>query len=172
MIIFKVCDGEYNILQLVIGPQTDYQLDLEGLINLDLEELIDSFQYDLPFKLVISRSNDEVRTMEMTQRINGGNSQQHVVIKKDTKNNQNDDYDEDETVEYYYDDPRGEFIKGIPCPLCKADGVFLKKGQVPICADCLKIELGLGNVKIPKKEESNEEKPKPKPNSKNKKEAE
>ena len=40
-------------------------------------------------------------------------------------------------------DPRGEWTPNLLCPKCYAKGVFVKEGMPPLCADCLKIELGL-----------------------------
>jgi len=40
---------------------------------------------------------------------------------------------------------QGIWVEDLICPKCCSKGVFLKKGEMALCKDCLKIEKGLGN---------------------------
>jgi len=175
MLIFNACDGEHNIIQFVLGPQTQLQLDMMGVIKLDLDKLLSGFESDLPFKLVVTRSDNEQKTLQRLQSTSGSPPFPPSFFTKDGENNMEEpqssvheeDYTQNESQPYEDEDPRGQYVKELVCPGCKSKGVYLKKDMPPYCADCLKIELGLGNIKEPV--DVPEEEPKKKTKAKTKK---
>jgi hypothetical protein len=163
MLIFNSSDGKNNIIQLVMGPETQLQLDMSGCVKVNLQGLLENFDNEtgLPFKLYITRSNNEQQTMKMLGiQSEPEHEPRYITTDEDTRAVDNtDEYHDD----YSYSHPFGEYVKEIICPKCNEYGVFLKEDQPACCGDCLKIEKGLGNIP---------EKPKDKTDSKDDKESE
>jgi len=161
MLIFTANDGTNNIVQFVIGPETNFQMDMMGSIKLDLGKLLDQFDNKLPLKMVITSSNDESKTYQMLSATNGVPPFPPAFFKSE-KSMDEQPYigpmmtevnEEGNAFDCAYNDPRGQYVDDIKCPGCKTMGVYLKKQMPPYCADCLKIELGLGNIEVPVPEE-------------------
>ena len=150
MVIFCACDGISNVVHMIFGPQTGFQFDLLGKCELNLDDFIESFpDPTLPFKLIVTRSDDEHRTMEDI--INYGEGKELPEYTDGEMESGTFDLDETKATSAEFPninkgDIRGTFAREIICPLCKGKGVFLKSGTVPICGSCLEIEKGLGNL--------------------------
>lgn len=160
MLLFTANDGDHNIVQLVIGPETRFQLDITGVIRVDLGKVLENFDNDLPLKMVVTSSDSEQRTSQMLMATNGcppfppaffksAEEVAKITAERVQENSDSDVVEEQDTQECYHEDPRGQYVDEIQCPGCKTLGVFLKKNMPPYCADCLKIELGLGNIAEP-----------------------
>jgi hypothetical protein len=158
MLVFTANDGDHNIVQLVIGPQTRFQLDITGVIRIDLGKILENFDNDLPLKMVVTSAECEQRTAQMLAATNGAppfppaffkSAAEVARITEERMQQAEDDavvVEETDSQDFYHEDPRGQYVDEIQCPGCKTLGVFLKKNMPPYCADCLKIELGLGNI--------------------------
>jgi hypothetical protein len=171
MLIFRANDGENNIIQLVVGPETRFQLSMMGVIKVDLANLIDGFDTATPLKLVITATDSEHKTMEALNVTDGSPPFPPEFFKSGRDMGRepigeppiHEGVAEPESAEYYHEDPRGQYVEEIKCPGCKSLGVYLKANMPPYCADCLKIELGLGNIdESSDDEEVEEEEPKSK----------
>lgn len=172
MIIFTACDGKNNIVQLIIGPQTELQFNMLGSIKIDLNELLKRFQKDLPLKMILTSTSDEFRTIDLLE--NSSNDGTTPIIKYDDSESETwTEVSPDGGKQIPHEpkknikqstpkpqmDPRGIYMKDIICPGCKTEGVYIKKQMPPYCADCLKIELGLGNITEDKPKKITNKKP-------------
>lgn len=176
MLVFNSCDGETNYIHLVVGPQTDLHFDMVGSIQLELSKILELYpNKELPFELVITRSDNELLTLMKLK-----SSGHPAVQSMDGNDDENESDDENETPndipntiakvlstikskmadnastnkesteepkQTKVKDPRGSFTDKYMCPLCGSKGVFLKENRAPMCADCIKIDAGLGNIK-------------------------
>jgi hypothetical protein len=151
MLIFNACDGNYNIIHIVMGPQTQFQLDMTGRLKIDLQRVIANFENSLPVKMVMTRTENEKRTVQMLSSLNGQLPFPPTFFEDEEQQELTDDAEEERTM--YEESPLGQYAKELVCPGCKEHGVYLKKDMPPYCADCLKIELGLGNIDTELKED-------------------
>jgi len=161
MIVLQNMTETNNIIHLIIGPQTNFQFDMSGALEVDIQKMIDQFpNKNLPIKLVITRSLNESETASILSAMTAARgSQEYSIPENDNSNSKSNVMKnllkmlEEEKKKQNNkvgisgaDDPRGLWEPRLICPKCYNKGVFLKQGNPPLCADCLKIEKGIGNV--------------------------
>lgn len=136
MIIITGTDGTNNIIQLVLGPQSDLQLGSTKFIPLDLDEIIKEFEDQfLPVKLTITRTNNEV---DLAIRLENG--------KKNVKYTSTGVPGVEKTLDSK--DTARTFRIDFTCPYCDTKGVWVENRMPTMCEGCLAIEEGLARRKI------------------------
>lgn len=118
MIIFCTTVDDSNIVKIVIGPETQALNAINGLINIDLDQIMEVIKNIPASKNIIQISfcNDE----DSVQKFLNQNSIKNNIMPKDIINNQKP--------------------KKIKCPTCYGDALIDSDGNIHPCESCIKIE--------------------------------
>lgn len=118
MIVFCTTVDDSNIVKIVIGPETQALNAINGLINIDLDQIMEVIRNVPASKNIIQISfcNDE----DSVQKFLNQNSIKSNMISKDIINNQKP--------------------KKVKCPTCYGDALIDSDGNIHPCESCIKIE--------------------------------
>ena len=128
MIIFQEANEEVNMIHLIMGEETDFQLDMTGNLALQIDGLLDDSKRNV---LYINRCNSESDLKERIayfKNINLGGDQEETKpeVKKPKK-----------------------VLSKVKCPACGDFTGNIVNGLVTICDTCQRIEDGLKNRDTP-----------------------
>ena len=150
MILFKEEHDEVNVIHLIIGEETDFQLSMTGNIVVDLTDNIDPNKRNI---LYINRCeseedlNSKIAFYQAQHKIDNMISEDHEPTKKDTKPASNEK--PGQVPSDLKGTKYGKFVKDIRCPKCSSLGVYVKNGHVGTCDLCRRIDEGLLTKDIP-----------------------
>lgn len=148
MLLINTSNGEVNIINCILGQQSDVQLSMVGSIHIDIDLLLEKFNNsDLPLRMVITKTDDEYRMAHLIEKNVTGDSSFLTDLNEEVFDSYVEEI-ESESDQPVNNDPRGQYAEDIICPLCKTKGVYLKENKPALCVDCLKIEYGLGNFDV------------------------
>ena len=148
MILFKEEHDEVNIIHLIMGNETDFQLNMSGNIVLDLTENINPNKQNI---LYINKCDSEVELQkkiihyQTKFKVEGIIANEHEPDDKDTNLKRKSSQVPDD----FKGTKHGKFVKDIKCPKCSNWGVFVKDGVIGTCDVCRRIEEGLLSKDIP-----------------------
>ena len=142
MIVLGEKHGDTNVIHLIAGKETDFQVNLTGQVVIDMTDNI-TFNSGDKVMIVFNRCESEellkmqIQTMQEIHHLNQreqeeeytANGNSGVPPKITTKN--------------------GIFIKELKCPKCESPGCYIKNGEVSLCKTCIKIDEGLKTKEIP-----------------------
>lgn len=137
MIVFCTTVDDSNIVKIVIGPETQALNAINGLINIDLDQIMEVIRNVPASKNIIQISfcNDE----DSVQKFLNQNSIKSNMISKDIINNQKP--------------------KKVKCPTCYGDALIDSDGNIHPCESCIKIEAYKKGLEKGKSESTKKKKP-------------
>ena len=143
MIVYPVVDDQakVNRIHLMLGPESDEFLMLFGHQALSLDEIKKHvFKNNYPTHLLITKVVSEMAAGMMVQKFMIQNHMQNEMFEHKGK------------AKTTHDLEHGVWVQDLICPKCSNKGVFLKKNEMALCKDCLKIEKGLSKpIEVSKK---------------------
>jgi len=130
MILFREFRDDINMIHMIVGEETDFQLDMAGNIVVDLDELLDSSKKNI---LYINRCVNETDLKERIQYY------QSMVEGSDNEKSESQEVKKSNYVNY-----------GLKCPKCGNNGCKVIDNVPTMCDTCKRIEEGLNDPSIPK----------------------
>jgi hypothetical protein len=150
MIVFPIVDesSKVNRIHLMLGQESEEQFMMFGHYGIPLDDIKKQvFKNNFPTHLIITKVISETAAGMMVQRAMIQNHMQQEMFEQYGKGKSKGDL------------TQGVWVPDLICPKCSNKGVFLKKGEMALCKDCLKIEKGISPPVIitPKKKNIKEE---------------
>ena len=127
MIILQEKHDDVNIIHLITGPESQFQLDMAGHIMVDVSGTVDPNAKNF---IVLNRCTSEEALQEKLTEI-------QKRMRMDDHENQSINGHIQKTV----------VNKVVKCPKCKSQNVEVKNGKGSLCESCQKIEKGLNSSK-------------------------
>lgn len=140
MIVFCTNVDDSNIIKIIIGPESQALNAVNGLINIDLDEILETIKNIPASKNIIQISfcNNED---DVTRFLSQNSSKINSISKSDTQRK----------------------IRKAKCPTCSGDALIDSEGNIHPCEACLKIDaFKRGLEKGQKQAESQKRKSQPK----------
>ena len=150
MILFREQHEEANVIHIIMGNESDFQMAMSGSIVIDLTESLDSEKRNI---LYINKCESE----EELQRQISYYEKKHKKIKREYGGPKNNIEEESpQTIipvggekQEPLETEHGIFTKKMKCPKCLCWGTFVKNGIPTMCNICRQIEEGLESGDIP-----------------------
>jgi len=146
MILFREQHDDVNVIHLIMGNETDFQLDMSGNMVVDLSENIDPSKRNI---LYINRCESEEELQEQITFYQERNSDHkccpvHAPGKIEKSKPDVITVSTSKSTKEY-----GVFHKDVKCPKCLSWGCYIKDGVISMCDVCKRIEEGLTSKDIP-----------------------
>lgn len=153
-------EAPINVVNCLVGPQTEFELDQIGSIMPNISLFVDTFPDKKPVILMYKRTEDEPAALKRLLLSNVPNLVVYVseflrhepllaLLYKGAKEPSILGSDQPKVTKYGIFDPFGI------CDFCGAKGVYNKPNTRAICKDCIAIDEGLKKTKKPPKNPPN-----------------
>jgi hypothetical protein len=156
MIVFRESTNETNVIHIIVGPETEYQLDLSGHIVLSLDDKIDSNKKNYLFFNRCLCTEEDLK--DQFDYFNPPEEEKECMkeifkkfIQKSNPPNATDKVQN--STNNNVQNKEDTYNNTLKCPKCLAWGTFVKDGIATMCKTCKNIENGLEKITpISKKE--------------------
>lgn len=144
MIIVDEKNDDFNVLHIIVGPETEDQFNFYGQAVMDITDYISNLDPGKPVKLIVNPCSSETEIIQMLNM-----KQQQKVITSFMEKLQEgiQEMGDDSIIPIKQKETRStrdSSKHGIKCPLClKDNGAIIKDGIVYPCPTCQEIENGL-----------------------------
>jgi len=160
MIVFPKETEDTVYIHIAIGPESELQFNLFGHYAIPISDMLEEFDKFKPVQMIITEVASEQDLAGQLARIQLMEKMAKTQSDKDNDNPSNpmeffqkmfeqmSNQTSSKSSKKKITDKEledGIYVEDLVCSKCLNNGVFLKKGQVALCKDCLKIEMGLGN---------------------------
>jgi hypothetical protein len=146
MIIFKETSKETNIIHIIVGPETDFQLDLSGHLVISLDDKLDNTKKNYLFFNRCMTSEEELKNQfdyfATQSDFEKNNNLQNISVDNKNCECQKSTEKNSEIIPSLDE----KFENGLKCPKCLTWGTFVKNGIVTMCKTCKEIEIGKEKV--------------------------
>ena len=150
MIVLNEKENSTNFLHIIIGPETEFQFNLNGHSSIDISEYIKEVPKNEKFVVIINRcdSEDEVlRQLAFEQSKQHFQKTMHDSFKKITSMEQSNKQQEE-------DDDNADNIEEtdrvLKCPKCGKSGYYkIINGIAETCESCKKLDSMLDKIPPP-----------------------
>lgn len=157
MLVMGEKHGDVNVVHIVLGAESEFQLNMSGHIVADISDNIDK-QAEKNF-IFINKCESEME-LQMQMTFFHKQFKEHMEKKESDsaesqqKNEENSSDKKSNTVNVdgksrQTNKKLGIFYEELRCPDCKSHGVWVKDGSIFQCSICQKIDEGLENKDIP-----------------------
>jgi len=149
MILFREQHEDANVIHLIMGQETEFQLNMSGNLVVDLTSNLDSNKRNI---LYINKCDSEE---ELQDQIEYYQSKQLKVTDDKQKIPKNVGIHTSSTKKPLVENSTkekskfGTYSKDVKCPKCLSWGAYVKDGLILVCDVCRKIDEGLATKDVP-----------------------
>ena len=153
MIIFKEVSHDTNIVHVIYGPETDFQLNMSGHVVIPLDDKFEPNKKNFLFFNRCECTEEELRDQfdyfshQISQEISQDILKHNFQKKENKSKKESLPVSPQSSPTHSHTSSQNEsFMTTLKCPKCLSWGTFIKDGTVTMCKTCQDIEKGIETV--------------------------